>query len=63
VKTLGEREGIPVYQFKHKGRKDDIANNFRRQRQVRDGIVFIVLESRALPDAPAVGPWLEGLTN
>ena len=41
VKTQAEREGIPVYQFKHKERKDDIANNFRRQRQVRDGIVFI----------------------
>src|ERR1035438_256605 len=41
VKTLAEREGIPVYQFRHKERKDDIANNFRQQRQVRDGIVFI----------------------
>jgi hypothetical protein len=41
VKTQAERENIPVYQFHHKERKDDIANNFRRQRQVRDGIVFI----------------------
>ena len=41
VKTQAEREDIPVYQFHHKERKDDIANNFRRQRQVRDGIVFI----------------------
>src|SRR6516225_349815 len=41
VRTQAEREDIPVYQFKHKERKDDIANNFRRQRQVRDGIVFI----------------------
>src|ERR1017187_1608964 len=41
VKTLAEREDIPLYQFQHKERKDDIANNFRRQRQVRDGIVFI----------------------
>ena len=41
VKTQAEREDVPVYQFKHKERKDDIANNFRRQRQVRDGIVFI----------------------
>jgi hypothetical protein len=41
VKAQAEREDIPVYQFQHKERKDDIANNFRRQRQVRDGIVFI----------------------
>src|SRR5208283_4048798 len=41
VKSLAEREDIPLYQFQHKERKDDIANNFRRQRQVRDGIVFI----------------------
>ena len=32
---------IPVYQFQHKERKDDVANNFGRQRSVRDGIVFI----------------------
>src|SRR5260370_459394 len=41
VKTLAEREDIPIYQFNHKERKDDIANNFRKQRQVRDGIVFV----------------------
>ena len=41
VKTLAEREDIPIYQFNHKERKDDIANDFRKQRQVRDGIVFI----------------------
>src|SRR5215470_4402247 len=41
VKAKAEREQIPVYQFKHKERKDDVANQFRRQRAVRDGIVFI----------------------
>ena len=41
VKTLAEREDVPLYQFRHKERKDDIANDFRRERQVRDGIVFI----------------------
>src|SRR3954468_5062439 len=41
VKALAEREEIPVYQFRHKERKDDIAHHFRRQRQVRDEIVFI----------------------
>jgi hypothetical protein len=29
-----------VYQFQHKERKDDIANDFRRKRGVRDQIVF-----------------------
>jgi hypothetical protein len=41
VKTLARDHSIPVYQFRHKERKDDIANEFRRQREVRDGIVFI----------------------
>src|ERR1017187_1481403 len=35
VKTLAEREDIPIHQFKHEERKDDIANNFRKQRPVR----------------------------
>ena len=41
VKTLAERQQIPIYQFNHKERKDDVANKFRQQRGVRDGIVFI----------------------
>ncbi len=41
VKALTERERIPVYQFSHQERKDDVANRFRQQRGVRDGIVFI----------------------
>src|SRR5215472_11798009 len=41
VKALAEREDIPLYQFNHKERKDDIANRFRKQRPVRDGIVFM----------------------
>jgi hypothetical protein len=41
VKALAEQQGVPVYQFRHKERKDDIANSFRRRRNVRDGIVFI----------------------
>src|SRR5580704_4380360 len=41
VKSLGEREQIPVCQFRHKERKDDIAKQFRRQRPSRDAIVFI----------------------
>jgi hypothetical protein len=41
VKVLAEQEGIPVYQFRHKERKDDIANRFRSRRNVQDAIVFI----------------------
>ncbi len=41
VKALAEQQGVPVYQFRHKERKDDIANRFRRRRNVRDAIVFI----------------------
>ena len=41
VKALAEREEIPIYQFDHKERKDDIANLFRQQRSIRDGIVLV----------------------
>jgi hypothetical protein len=41
VKAKAEREGIPIYQFCHKERKDNVANRIRRQRQVRDEVVFI----------------------
>jgi hypothetical protein len=41
VKEQAEQQQIPIYQFNHKERKDDIANDFRRQRGVRDQIVFI----------------------
>ena len=38
---MAEQEAIPVYQFRHKERKDDIAKSFRCRRNVRDAIVFI----------------------
>src|SRR5512133_2127660 len=41
VKAEAERQEIPVYQFQHKERKDDVANDFRRKRNVRDQVVFI----------------------
>jgi hypothetical protein len=41
VKAMAEREQIPVYQFNHKERKDDVAHQFRQQRGTRDGIVFV----------------------
>src|SRR5215467_12197992 len=41
VKAMAERERIPVYQFDHKERKDDVANDFRRKREIRDGVVFV----------------------
>ena len=34
VKALAERDGVPVYQFRHKEKKDDLANEFRRQHPV-----------------------------
>ena len=54
VKELAERERIPIYQFDHKERKDDVANRFRQQRGVRDGIVFIgVAQERLKPTRAA----------
>ena len=41
VKAMAEQQGIPIHQFNHKERKDDVANKFRQQRGIRDGIVFI----------------------
>jgi hypothetical protein len=41
VKAMAEQQQIPVDQFHHKERKDDVANRIRHQRVVRDGIVFI----------------------
>jgi hypothetical protein len=38
---MAERQQIPIYQFNHQERKDDVANRMRQQRGVRDGIVFI----------------------
>src|SRR5512142_1806738 len=32
VRTKAERESIPIYPFDHKERKDDVANQMRRQR-------------------------------
>ena len=48
VKALAERQQIPIHQFTHQERKDDVANKIRRQRGVHDGIVFIgVAQERA----------------
>ena len=41
VKAMAEQQQIPVYQFNHQERKDDVANRIRRERGVRDGIVFV----------------------
>jgi hypothetical protein len=41
VKIQAERDKIPIYPFDHKERKDDVANQMRRRRGVRDEIVFI----------------------
>jgi hypothetical protein len=47
VKELAERDAIPLYQFQHKEKKDGLANEFRRQRPVRDAIVFIGVAAEA----------------
>jgi len=41
VKALAEKEEIPIYPFSHKERKDEVANEIPRQRDIRDGIVFV----------------------
>jgi len=38
---MAEQQQIPIYQFSHQERKDDLANRMRQQRGIRDGIVFI----------------------
>jgi hypothetical protein len=41
VKALASQQGIPLVQFRHGERKDEVANRWRRQRPVRDQVVFI----------------------
>lgn len=41
VKAFAEASEIPVVQFSHKERKDDVAQRWRRERGVRGGVVFI----------------------
>lgn len=49
VKAMAERERIPLYQFDHKERKDEVANDFRRPRGVRDGVVFVGVAQEKAP--------------
>ena len=41
VKAMAEQKGIPLHAFDHKERKDDVANQIRKQRGVRDEVVFV----------------------
>ena len=41
VKEKAERERIPIRQFDHKERKDETANQIRKERGIRDGVVFV----------------------
>jgi hypothetical protein len=41
VKAFAQSNGIPLYEFSRKERKDDTANRMRQKRGVRDGVVFI----------------------
>jgi hypothetical protein len=52
VKTKAEESDIPLYEFQPKEHKDDVANQIRRKRGVRDEIVFI--GGGAGPGVPAV---------
>ncbi len=66
VKALAEQEQIPIYQFNHKERKDDVANKIRQQRGVRDGVVFIGVaqeKARAFSGKKVNGPLAEALWN
>jgi hypothetical protein len=38
---MAEQNQVPIHQFDHKERKDDVANRIRGQRGVRDGMVLI----------------------
>ena len=43
VKGLAEREQIPLYQFDHRERKDDVANRFRELKR------FFQVKAASLP--------------
>ena len=49
VKEMAEREKLPLYKFDHKVKKDTFANQERKRRGTRDGIVFIgVAQEKAI---------------
>jgi hypothetical protein len=49
VKKFAADNDIPIIKFQHGQRKDDIANEFRARRAVRDGVVFIgVAQEKAM---------------
>jgi len=41
VEQFAQDNDIPIVQFEKRQRKDDVANNLRAERGVRDGVVFI----------------------
>ena len=49
VKAWASRQGIPLVHFEHGERKDEIANRWRRQREVRDQVVFIGVAQEKAP--------------
>src|SRR5438552_1314179 len=49
LKGYAQQRQIPIIEFKHGERKDDIANRIRQQRKVRDEVVFIgVAQEKAM---------------
>ena len=57
VKMLAENEGIPIYQFDHKERKDDVANRFRGDHLRRRRLTL------KLPQVICIGVWSRVQTN
>jgi hypothetical protein len=54
----GRTVSNPVYQFDHKERKDDVANQIRQQRGEQDGITFIGVaqkKAQAFPGQKVAG--------
>ena len=49
VKAWASRQGIPLVHFEHGERKDEVANRWRRQRGVRDQVVFIGVAQEKAP--------------
>ena len=49
LRQYAEQHDIPIIEYKHGQDKDEIANRIRRQRKVRDAVVFIgVAQERAM---------------
>ena len=55
VRAMAERQQIPVYDFSHKERKDDVANRFRQQRE-SVGMVFVAVGQEKAQTCQTLNP-------